>query len=186
LIMYRCLHIARVGLACTVLVWGLSCSRRSDTPSTGHAESYFSLADYFSKEATRLQQFAPTVAKTVTKNGEAEHRMLRIDNWQNELALFIDSDINKPAWQNSYRVDSTATSVTYTSRDPELRTERIIVEKRPDGTVNHIRVVNRVSNMLYQTEERLDYHPDSAYQLVKRQWVRFIGESHYTISGTLK
>lgn len=170
--------------ACAISIWGISCSSPSEVQAVNHATPYFSLEDYFRSEAARLQQLAPTITKTVSKNGETEQRSIRIDDWLDELALFIDSDINKPAWQNSYRIDSTKTSVTYTSLDRKLRTGQITVEKRPDGTIKHIGVANRVDNMLFQTNEQLDYYPDSLYSIIRQQQVRIIGESQYTVTGT--
>ncbi len=149
----------------------------------GSTTPYFSLADYFGQEAMRLQELNPDIIKTVAKNGEGERKEIRGLDWQKEFALFIDADINKPAWQNSYRVDSTESSLTYKSIDPKLRTAEITVEKYGDGAVKHIHIVNSVSNMLYQTEETLDYYPDSLYRIDKQQQVQVIGESRYTVTG---
>ncbi|WP_262248263.1 hypothetical protein [Parapedobacter soli] len=145
--------------------------------------NYFSLTDYFDREAERLQQINPEITKTVAKSGDSESKNIRVTDWKGEFALFTDADINKPAWQNSYRIDSTASSVKYTATDPTLRTKEILVEKSDDGTITHIRITNQVDNMLYHTDEQLDYYTDSLYRIDKKQRVRVIGESHYTISG---
>lgn len=162
-------------------VW--SCNDSDNASTALPPTPYFSLADYFGQEAVRLQQSSPEINKTVSKNGEREEKKIQVADWQNEFALFIDADINKPAWQNSYRVDSTAAMVTYTSTDPTLRTKEIRVEKSKAGMVTHIRITNQVNNMLYRTDEQLDYYVDSLYRIDKRQQVRIIGESHYTIIG---
>ncbi|MFC3196294.1 hypothetical protein ACFOET_01580 [Parapedobacter deserti] len=170
-----------------MLIWAAAACNRPEVEQPASATTpYFSLEGYFNSEAARMQREAPVIDKVVSKGGQPEHRTIQINNWHKELALFTESDINKPAWRASYRVDSTASTLTYTSLDPKLRTARITVEKRPDGTVKHIAVVNRVSNMLYQTEEQLDYYPDSVYRINKQQQVRFIGESRYMVSGTIQ
>lgn len=180
-------HIRRICLTCVILAWGASsCNEPNNAPVAGPAAPYFSLADYFNQEATRLQQLNPDMVKTVAKNGEQESKEVRIMDWKEEFALFIDADINKPAWQSSYQVDSTETSVTYKSTDPKLRTAEITVEKQGNGSVTHIHIVNKVNNMLYHTDEELDYYPDSLYRITKRQRVRVIGESDYTIMGKWK
>lgn len=168
------------------LVWGASCTAPPKPNNVqGASELYFSLEAYFTQEASRLQELNPSTVKTVSKNGETEQRNIRVSNWKNELALFIDSDINKPAWRHSYKVDSTGTAVNYTNIDPELRTKRIEINKLTDGTIKHIRITNQVANMLYRTEEQLDYYPDSLYQITKQQHVRVIGESQYLITGAI-
>lgn len=182
--MHRHKNIFLICCAYTVLIGAvLSCKRPEGVPAVASSVSHFSLADYFGDESARLQQLDPEIVKTVSKNGEQESKAIRVQDWQEELALFIDADINKPAWRNSYHVDSTATSVTYTSTDPKLRTVKIRVEKRADGAIKHIQVTNQVSNMLYQTDEKLDYYPDSIYRIVKKQRVRIIGESNYAVTG---
>lgn len=173
-------------LVTVFLLTSLSCNSPADGKAAANAmpvAPYFSLADYFNQEATRLQQINPEIVKTVSKNGDEEQRKIRVANWKEEFALFIDADINKSAWQHSYRVDSTSTSLTYTSIDSTLRTKAIRLEKSETGAVIHVRVTNRVNNMLYQTDEQLDYYVDSLYRIIKAQHVRIIGKSHYTVTG---
>lgn len=169
-----------------VLILALSACSSDNTgnPQTAtHSLPYFSLAGYFEKEAVRLQQQNPEISKTVAKDGEEEQKNIHVADWEKEFALFIDADINKPAWQNSYRVDSIGFSITYTSTDSTLRTKEIYVEKSASDNVKHIRITNRVDNMLYQTNEQLDYYVDSLYQISKQQQVRIIGKSHYAVTG---
>ena len=170
--------------ATMVLFMLSSCGSAPESVSTAlQSTPYFSLADYFEKEAARLQQQDPEINKTVAKDDEEERKNIHVADWNKEFSLFIDADINKPAWQNSYRVDSAGLSVTYTSTDSALRTKQIRVEKSDTGAVTHIHVTSEVSNMLYQTYEQLDYYVDSLYRITKRQHVRIIGKSHYTVTG---
>lgn len=173
-------------LVTVLLLSSLSCNSPDNGEATAaatRAAPYFSLADYFGREAARLQQINPEIEKTVSKNGDEEQKKIRVANWNEEFSLFIDADINKPAWLNSYQVDSTGTSITYTSTDSTLRTKAIRLEKSETGAVTHIRVTNRVDNMLYQTDEQLDYYVDSLYRIIKVQQVRILGKSHYTVTG---
>lgn len=176
-------RLSQVAATATLLLACLACNS-DDAPSspatTGH---YFNLADYFGEEAQRLQGVNPEVIKTVIKDGKAEEQHVHLSDWRDEFALFIDADINKPAWQHSYQVDSTDTSITYTRTDSTLRTESIAIKKTNAGKITHIHITNRVRNMLYQTEEQLDYYPDSLYRIVKQQHVRFLGENRYTVNG---
>lgn len=177
---------ARILAVCILWIWGAACTPVGDTSSIAQPARYFSLENYFRQEASRLQRLAPRVAKTVSKNGAPESKEISIANWEREFALFIEADINKPAWRNSYRIDSTANTVQYTSSDPALRTTRITIAKHTDGTISHIGITNSIGNMLYQTDEQLDYYPDSLYRIIKQQHVRVIGNSHYVVTGRLK
>ena len=175
------------GIAYAVFLAAVSCTAPNDVQEVvDSVKPYFSLEDYFKQEASRLQQHSPTIAKTVSKDGETESHDIQIADWEIELALFIDSDINKADWQDSYSIDSTETALVYTSLDPKLRTEQIMVERYGNGMVKHIGITNQIKNMLYQTTDQLDYYPDSLYRITKQQRVRVIGESNYVITGIIQ
>ncbi|TZF83062.1 hypothetical protein FW774_12215 [Pedobacter sp. BS3] len=143
---------------------------------------YFSLKDYFDKEVTRLNAANPLVTKSVLRNEEAEQKELHIRNWATELELFSQSDINKPAWRGEYRVDSADHQVTYTALNDDLSTRKVIIS-RNSGKITHISIRNVVKNLLYSSNETLDYYPDSLYSIQKEQDVRVIGEGRYQITG---
>ncbi len=178
-------NIVQIALACAALS-AVSCTSTDEAQVNNDVPAHFSLAHYFEQEAARLQQHSPTIAKTVSKDGETENRHTQITDWGNELALFVDSDINKAAWRGSYAVDSNATTVIYSSLDPALRTEKISIHRHGDGSIKHIEITNRTNNMLYQTTEQLDYYPDSLYRIAKQQRVRILGDSEYIITGVIQ
>lgn len=177
-------RLFRISLVLFWLTGSFSCSSSNTQQAADTTNAYFSLEAFFTSEIDRLTALAPTLNKTVSRNGVSEKKEVQIENWENELALFIDSDINKPAWQKSYRIDSTERSVVYKSIDPELRTQKITIDKNENGLIKHIAISNHTSNMLYQTAEQLDYYPDSLYRINKQQQVRFIGNSRYTINAS--
>ena len=146
---------------------------------------YFSLKDYFDKEATRLNAANPIVTKSVLRNEEAEQKELHIRNWATELELFSQSDINKPAWKGQYHVDSNNNRITYTALNADFSTRKVIISKSGDK-ITHISIRNAVKNLLYSSNEILDYYPDSLYSIQKEQDVRVIGEGKYKITGRFR
>src|SRR5476649_1867335 len=60
--------------------------------------TYFDLKGYFKADATKLTEHNKPVFKTVVHNTITESKKVTIDNWEREFSLFINSDINKPAW----------------------------------------------------------------------------------------
>lgn len=145
---------------------------------------YFDLKSYFKAEAARLQKAGKPVTKTVDHNKAKETKQVSIDKWETELSLFASSDINKPAWRDSYKVTDDGTIAIYEAKDPELKTREIIVN-RPNNKVKWIVIYNGTKNMLYQTTEKLSYFPDSAYVINKLQQVRLLGTNQYVITGLL-
>ena len=146
---------------------------------------YFDLKGYFSKIAQELNKRNPAINKSISKNDIKESQILTIQNWNQELALFIESDINKSAWKDSYTKDSTESRIIYTAIDEDLRTQKIeiLIEK---GILKKIKINAKVDNLLYQTKENLEFIPDSVYRINKYQKVILLGENNYLIRGNLK
>ncbi|QNL49110.1 hypothetical protein H8S90_20540 [Olivibacter sp. SDN3] len=162
-----------------------SCSNQEQPIQMTNQNPYFDIKGYFKEQMQRLEQKNNVVIKTVSKNNDRESQRIEINNWENELELFTASDINKPDWLKSYRIDSTENQLVYKSNDPKLRTKLITIYKGDDGTVERINIINSDENWLYSSEENLDYIPDSTYRIRKQQAIRFIGENQYEIIGEL-
>lgn len=146
---------------------------------------YFDLKGYFTRLADKLNQQNPQIYKTVSKNNSAESKSIKIPNWKEEFALFINADINKAAWKDSYSKDSTASKIVYTTKDPDLKTQKILINLK-DGKPTRFYIETKVSNLLYQTSEKLAFFPDSLYEIEKSQKVIFLGNNNYEIIGKLK
>lgn len=145
---------------------------------------YFDIKGFFEEEAQRLAKDTNLIQKEISRNGgEKERKSLVIKDWLKEFSLFIESDINKPAWTSSYGVSHKGDTITYTSNDPELRTKKISIVKN-DEIVKSITIYNEVENKLYKSLEELYYSPDSIYRIEKLQDVRVIGANRYLITGS--
>lgn len=147
--------------------------------------TYFSIAGFFKKEAVKLENKKPMIEKTAIQNERKQSRTLHIKDWQKELELFIQSDINKPAWRGSYTVVNNKDFIIYTAKLPELNTKKIIIKKR-GGKISYIVIANSVKNFLYNSRERLTYYPDSLYRIEKKQHIKIIGQNQYFIEGRIK
>lgn len=147
-------------------------------------DKYFDIKGYFHADSLRLTRLNPLITKTVKHNGITETKKVHISNWGLELNLFSTSDINKPAWRDSYTVQNSGNTLIYKAKYPELKTREIIVN-REGNKVKWILIINNSHNILYQTREKLSYFPDSIYFIQKYQKVRFLGANSYTIKGTL-
>ena len=152
---------------------------------TGATLKYFDLKGFFNADTARLNKLSPTVLKTVSHNKDSQTKEVKIDNWGRELSLFIDADINKPAWQNSYSITSDSSTLIYKSKDPALKMLEMII-KHDKQKVKWILIFNNTSNMLYTTTEKLSYYPDSLYLIEKKQHVRLMGNNFYRIVGVIK
>lgn len=161
-----------------------ACSGSNSSTPNLRTDVYFDVKGFFEEEAQRLAKDTNLIHKEISRNGgEKESKSLIIKDWLKEFSLFIESDINKPAWTSSYEISHEGAAIIYTSNDPELRTKRISIAK--DGeTVESITIHNEVENKLYKSVEELYYSPDSIYRIEKLQDVRVIGTNHYLITGS--
>jgi len=143
---------------------------------------YFDLRNYFTKTATKLNTKKPFVEKTVSKNESSENKKLQITDWKTELALFIDADINKPAWKDSYTKDSSATKIIYTAKEDDLKTQKIEIDLK-NGLPVKFKINSKMDNLLYHNTEELEFYPDSVYSINKHQKIMLLGENNYLIKG---
>lgn len=155
----------------------------TDQPGRSAAgTSYFDLQSYFKQEATRLNQARPLVEKTVMVNGEEEKKKLNIPDWQNELSVFADADINKSAWKGAFKVSKMTDGDIYATDEDKIPVKEVRVFKK-DNKITGIRIFMRTENYLYNSLDTLAYYPDSTYQISKVQHIRLLNKKAYKITG---
>jgi len=165
-----------------IVLLGIASCKRDSNADTG---KFFDIKGYFKADSARLTKENPQITKTVTHNKIPETQKVHISNWGTELSLFIESDINKPAWRNSYDVSTAENIISYTAKDSTLKTQRIVI-KMENNKVKWITIFNQTKNILYRNSEKLTYIPDSIYVISKKQSIRVLGTDTYRISGLFK
>lgn len=158
---------------------------RPDVKETGSSAQYFELKKFIKADSSRLTRNQVLVTKTVSHNGSgSQTRQMHISNWGRELDPFSASDLNKPAWRQSYTIQQVADSVIYTAKYPDLITRRMVITQQ-NQKVQKVTISNYTRNLLYQTTEKLVYFPDSLYIIDKLQKVKFLGSNRYLIKGVI-
>ncbi len=160
----------------------ISCIDNKNLDQTLSSNQYFSTKDYFESEALRLSKINQPVLKSVKRNDGIEEKKITIDNWKKEFNLFIESDINKASWKDSYDIIKNKDTIIYKSNDPELKTRQIQIVKNNNGKITFVFLRNLIRNELYNSEEKLSYYPDSLYHIKKVQEVIMLGTNHYEVS----
>ncbi|WP_158796751.1 hypothetical protein [Pedobacter sp. L105] len=147
--------------------------------------TYFDIKGYFAKEAKRLKSLNPEIDKTVTVNQSAEHKKLKIADWQKELSIFSDADINKSAWQGLFKLHQTQDVKTYISDNEKVPVKSLQVSYQ-NGKIHGIEILISNANSLYTSSDTLSYFPDSLYQVKKTQHITLLKEKNYRITGKFK
>ncbi|RMF01237.1 MAG: hypothetical protein D6772_05165 [Bacteroidetes bacterium] len=147
----------------------------SGTPAqiTEYEGPHFSLKRYIGSEIKRLTQSHQAIYKTITLDGETE--VLRADSvdYRSELNLFLQADINRPAWADKYQVDSVYENhqlieLHYTALDTSLPTQLLRVRFRPAADslwVEGVTIRSKSETALSSSQKTLVYHPDKGYTI---------------------
>lgn len=149
-----------------------SCQPKTSTPAKEMDKPFFDLKDYFDKEKTRLSAIS-NFTKTTVVDGKAETKKLEKLNLDNELRIFEEADINKPAWFDKYAIDSVLqngnlTKISYTTNDEKLDVRTIVLDF-DQQKVSKISVEKSAETALADTQFKLIYEPKAGYSIENTQ-----------------
>ena len=177
---------------CWSLIFLTACSKESNpTNELNTPKVYFSLQDFFQSEIDKLQSKQVVLHKYAFLNGKTEKKALHEIDWKTEFGAFLNSDINKPAWKDSYKIDSSANlqgqkQITYTALKPDLRTQKIAIHFGKDGIhPTFIQVVNQSKNPIYDATENLKYEVEKGYTIENEQQIMWMEKDNFKIEGEL-
>lgn len=171
----------RFVLSISILVL-LIISSCTDSTQQNQPAVYYDVLGFVKRQITDLSDQKPIVTKSVAINEKRNQESTRAINWERELELFAQADINKPALRTSYQiVRPDSLTYQYTLKNPEdhlsvrsLSVQLDSVTRQP----RRIAAVLQTSNPLYSSERTLllESGPKGG------QW----RVQHYTLSGYQK
>jgi len=142
---------------------------------------FFDVKGYFEQEMERLADKRNLTKKAIYNGKEETKEVERID-FENELLIFSNTDINRTAWLEKYSTDSTfntqkqLTSIEYKSLDDNLKTKSIRVEYLKN-IVSTIEIMTVGSSAVSNTKNYLKYSPTAGYSIKSKQDVKFVSEN---------
>ncbi|MGR3810531.1 hypothetical protein [Jiulongibacter sp. NS-SX5] len=151
--------------------------------------NYFFDTEVFADEVIKkMENSEAVIFKSNSINNEmAEAEVAEVD-WSKELELLKQANINKAAFQLSYRTDSSALATQYSIESEEsLPVKELTIKKDSLGNVTEITAKLSTDNYLYSSEKNLKYSFDqkklSSYEVNGWQEL-FIGDrKNFSISG---
>lgn len=152
-------------------------------------EPYFDLAGFMQTQIDSLNASDVQVRKQVVLNDEQEERVVALEDFRQELGVFVDSDINRPAWFDKYTVDSVLqddrlSRLHYRSQDSTLRTRELMIDWQ-EGRVSAIHVRNYSQTVLSQTQQYLTYEVGKEYRIRTNEQGLLAGDMRSEIYGVL-
>jgi len=162
-----------------------SCFDDPNSSKDGQKTFFFDAKGYFEQEMARLDQEQSSIQKTIRKDSLEETKKITDINWENELNLFKESDINKASWVSKYQADTNRTAsnqqqIIYTATDKDLKTQELQVFLTNEQ-VDSIAIRNRIANQVYTSQQLLTYSPRGGYSIQKTQDVVLFDKDKYQI-----
>jgi hypothetical protein len=136
-------------------------------------DPFFDLEAYIEGQISDLNQEQPKVRKTVSVEGQRETQQFDSLDYRTELKTFLNSDINRKAWVDKYKADSTfegsqLRQVTYKATGEDLKT-RLLRVKFDQDEVSDIYIENRTNSIVADVRQDLHFQPGQGYRLVTTQ-----------------
>lgn len=160
----------------TLLLLTYACTS-GPAPEDMEAKAFFDLAGYMDGEIKRLTEGKVRADKTIVLNGKEEAQQGIEINYANDLRLFRDADINRPAWVEKYVTDEEQLSgghtiTTYSVIDSSLIVQRLMVEE-DQGVPVKIEIDRKTGTVLSEGKHQLVYEPGKGYSVTTQQVNRF-------------
>ena len=156
-----------------------------DTSSDLSEKKYFDLKNYFNTQAGELNQQNITMEKLLINNKDTQKVVINNPDWNVEFTPFINSDINKPALRDSYKIDSVFKNnklnlVKYISLDEKQSVSQIQLHIS-ENKIDHVFIENSTSNYVYNSARILSYTPFKGYTIEGEQDIILGSDLHYKI-----
>lgn len=153
-------------------------------------KKYFDLKGLIESQIKTLNKQKPAIQKSILMSEKSENQVIKTIDWSKELELFMQADLNKPAFIQSYRVDSSSMGVRYTLKETEkLPVKYLNITNTGEDGMNIEALVNN-ENYLYETERHLKLslknNQITDYEISGFQKIVFGDKKNFKINGVVK
>lgn len=172
----------------TLLLFTSHCTSdraQEEAPAVG---AFFDLQTYLDGEIERLTEGKIPATKSISLNGKTETQENLMINYENDLRLFREADINKPAWIEKYETKEEQLSgshkmTTYTALDSSLVVQRLLIDE-DQGVPIKIEIDRKTGTVLSNGKHLLVYEPGRGYSVATEQQNRFGDDVNAVIKVT--
>lgn len=149
---------------------------------------YYDLPKCMQHQVSALQKMGKHVRKRLTKDGQTQTVEHSDVNWNEELELFIESDINRPAWRGAFSADTVELErmlvITYRTNNKEIPVKSVVVTlDRASQQCLQLTIDRLTENFLYSSNQKLFFTPGEGYSIKGHLKVPFIFESEFSVES---
>jgi len=186
----------RILLLLIVLLISLgSCQNPTDTNAP---KNYYDVKGFIETQIKELEKRKPLVNKEMTLGDATDTKSTTDINWAKELDLFIQTDLNKQAFQLSYEVShpthNTHLYLLKSSEKLSVKSLKIVVDERFQQP-NLIEALFQEENKLYYSEKTLSLtctmRPEGvwlvkSYTISGFQHLTLTDKKRFSVKGTVQ
>jgi hypothetical protein len=142
-------------LASFVFVLGLLLSCSSSEESL-QKNTYFGWSTFLKQQINGLANTNQRVHKTAVLDGKKEVKLVSNLDWEKEFALYLEADLNKPAYEKSYDNLSEPGFYWYSlKKDENLPVKKMIVHLDAEERPSKVEIEIAQKNFLFETRKKL-------------------------------
>lgn len=138
----------------TIVLLVSACAEESTTIT----KKYFDLSTVIQSQIKILNEKKPSFTKTVWDENTPETKTVIIQDWAKEFELFLQADLNKPAYLNSYEVIETDTLLNYRLKSTESLPVKSLTIHKVNGQLESIEATVQKKNYLYESDKQIRLH----------------------------
>lgn len=120
---------------------------------------YYDLRGFIENQIVYLTEKRPQITKSAVLNNKQEVVKTQDIDWKKELELFMQADINKPSFRNSYQITAkTAGIYEYklkADNDLPVRYLKILTDTSRNQPV-FVKAIIRSKNRIYESEREIE------------------------------
>ena len=147
---------------------------------------YFSISPYIDTLVQELEHKNTGLKKAAQLNNSVDTNYTRDVNWENELSIFKEAEINKSSYHGKFDVDTTSRNgqqiITYTTEDKKIRTKYLEVTKK-NGKVSSIVIRLKTDNTLYSSTQDLELIPNKGFSVEGMQNIASLSVDSFRLEG---
>jgi len=175
----------------SLLVLNFTACDTNESQKKNTSNKFFDLSDYFEKEIKSLKENKVSFDKEITREDISQVKHHVDVDWNTELALFIESDINKKAWEEYYSIDTVFSDsnefvVNYVlDAQKDLAVKKVKLNFEANECVE-VKIYREEENPLFISKQELIYSRGIGYQIIGFQKIVGVFESNFFIDAVFR
>ncbi len=154
-------------------------------------KKYFDLKAWVAETVKQKSGKRCVLVKKTLIDGKSEKQALEQINWEHELMLFAEADLNSPALTDDYQIveNKAEKTMVYQSTNPNNKVQKMEIKGYPDQ-LSEIAIEVAETNQFYEAKRKMRLklldNQLIAYQIMGFQRILFKNAMEYEINAQLE